>query len=122
MIDRLADRVNADERLVARGRYVDTAFLMEIGDAQHLVHIRAGRVAAVTSGPLVMPRWTFALRAAPQVWERFWLPLPPPGYHDLFAMMKRRELRIEGDLYPFMSNLLYFKAVLAAPRRAEVAP
>jgi len=27
-------------------------------------------------------------------------------------------LRIEGDLHPFMSNLLYFKGVLAAGKAA----
>lgn len=26
-------------------------------------------------------------------------------------------MRIEGDLHPFMANLLYFKEVIAAPRR-----
>ena len=35
----------------------------------------------------------------------------------LFALFKRGLLRIEGDLHPFMANLLYIKDVLAAPRR-----
>ena len=43
--------------------------------------------------------------------------MPPPHFHDLFALAKRGEFRIEGDFYPLMSNLLYLKAVLAAPRR-----
>ena len=36
--------------------------------------------------------------------------------HDLMAMVKRRHLQLEGDVYPFMSNLLYFKGVMAALR------
>ena len=51
-----------------------------------------------------------------EAWDTFWLPVPPPGYHDLLAMLKRRRLRIEGNLHPFMANLLYFKDVMAAPR------
>jgi hypothetical protein len=30
-------------------------------------------------------------------------------------------LRVEGDLHPFMANLLYFKEVLASLRSAEGA-
>jgi hypothetical protein len=115
-MEQLARLVNADERLVWRGRYVHTTFLLEVGDEAWLIHIDAGRVAAVTRGPFVMPTWAFALRASREDWALFWHEAPPPGSHDLFALVKRRALRIEGDLHPFMSNLLYFKAVLAMMR------
>ena len=42
--------------------------------------------------------------------------MPPPGFHDLIAMLKMRALRIEGDQHPFMANLRYFKDLLALPR------
>ena len=48
--------------------------------------------------------------------------MPPPGFHDLIAMLKVRALRIEGDQHPFMANLRYFKDLLALPRaRSEGA-
>lgn len=118
-MEQLAQRVNANERLVWRGRLIDTVFLLEVGDEHWLVKINAGRIVSVTRGPFVMPVWTFALRASRETWEQFWLPLPPPGFHDLMAMVKRRTLRIEGSLYPFMSNLLYFKDVMASLRPRE---
>jgi hypothetical protein len=120
-MEQLAQRVNGNERLVWRGRFLDTAFLVEVGDAAWLVTISAGRVASVMRVARVMPSWTFALRAARETWEQFWLPVPPPGYHDLMAMVKYRTLRLEGDLHPFMSNLLYFKDVMASLRPAAVA-
>lgn len=120
-MEKLAALVNANERLVHRGRYVDTCFLIEIGDEPWLIAIQSGRVVSVRRGPFVMPSWTFALRAAREEWDRFWQPHPRPGSHDLFAMLKRRALRIEGDLHPFMSNLLYFKDVLASLRTDEGA-
>lgn len=119
-MDQLQHRVNADERLVWRGRYVDTAFLVEAGEHAWLIQVAEGRIAAVKRGPLVMPSWTFALRAPREAWDTFWLPAPPPGYHDLLALVKRRALRIEGNLHPFMANLLYFKGVMAAPRASEM--
>ena len=63
-----------------------------------------------------MPAWSFALRAPREAWDQFWLANPPPGFHDLMALVKRRALRIEGNLQPFMANLLYFKDVMAALR------
>jgi hypothetical protein len=46
-----------------------------------------------------------------------WQPMPRPGWHDLLALTKRGEAVLEGDLHPFMSNLQYFKDVLALPRQ-----
>ena len=116
MLDNLQQRVNSDTWLVHRGRFVNTDFLFEALPDAWLVSIREGRIMAVRGGPLVMPSWTFALRATAETWATFWQPSPPPGFHDLIAMLKFRTLKIEGDPYPFMSNLLYFKDVIASVR------
>ena len=44
MIDRLADRVNADAALVRRGRYLSTRFLVGVGDAEWLPAVPEGRI------------------------------------------------------------------------------
>lgn len=119
--ERLPALVAADPVLVRRGRFVDLTFLVEIGEAAYLVTVAQGRVAAVRRGPFVMPAWTFALRAPREAWADFFRPLPPPGANDLFALLKRRVLKIEGNLQPFMANLLYFKGVLATLRGVEAA-
>ena len=56
------------------------------------------------------------LRASAAAWSRFWAPAPEPGWHDLFALIRHKELRAEGDLHPFMANLFYFKGVLGSLR------
>jgi hypothetical protein len=117
MIEKLAELVNRNANLVRRGRRVDTTFLVEVGDDGYLVRITEGRVASVKHGPFTTPNFSFALRGTREAWEKFWQAVPPPGFSDLFALSKRKALRIEGDLHPFMSNLLYFKDVLAAPRQ-----
>jgi len=114
--------VNGDAGLVRRGRYLTATFLVEAGDTEFLVRVLEGRIASVERGPFLMRSWTFALRASAEVWERFWDPIPAPGYHDLFAMKKLGVARIEGDLAPLMANLRYVKDVLAAPRRAVPSP
>jgi hypothetical protein len=117
MLDRLPDLVNADANLVRRGRFVSTTFLIAIDDVDYLVRIAEGRVASIAPGPFITPNYSFALRASREAWEKFWQPLPPLGFTDLFALVKNKLMRVEGDLHPLMCNLFYFKDVLAVLRR-----
>ena len=121
MIDKIANLVNADARLIQRGRFVDTTFMIAIDDADTLICIQEGRVTKVTPGPFITPNYSFALRAPRSVWEKFWQPLPPLGFTDIFALVKQKLMRVEGDIHPFMANLLYFKDVIAAPRKETVS-
>ena len=117
MLEKLPELVNGDAALVRRGRHMSKRFLIEIGAEQYLVTVEEGRIGAVEAGPFVMRSWAFAIRASADIWERFWRKVPEPGYHDLFALLRKKQVVIEGDLQPFMANLLYLKLVLAAPRR-----
>jgi hypothetical protein len=121
VIETLKERVNADAALVRRARFLTTTFLLEAGDTAWLIAISEGRIVSVTRGPFVMPSWSFALRAPAGEWEKFFLAKPPPGSNDLMAMVRRRVLKIEGDLQIFMAHLRYFKEALAKLRGIGVA-
>src|SRR4051812_42120566 len=114
MLDNLSAGVNADANLVRRGKHVNTTFLIAIDNTDRLIRIAEGRIVSITPGPFITPNYSFALRASRDSCEKLWSPTPIPGYTDIFALVKKKLLRIEGDLHPFMSNLLYFKGVLAA--------
>ena len=85
------------------------------------IRVLDGRIESVETGPFVMRSWTFAIRAADDVWQRFWQKLPEPGYHDIFALLRKGRIALDGELQPLMANLLYVKEVLAAPRRLEAS-
>jgi hypothetical protein len=121
VIEALKQRVNADETLVRRGRYLTTTFLLEVGRTAWLIAIFEGRIVSVTSGPFVMPSSAFALRASDEEWAKFWTSRPPPGSNDLMALIKRRVLTAEGNLQIFMANLRYFKEALAKLRPQDTA-
>jgi len=116
MIETLQARVNGDAGLVRRGRYLTTSFLLEVGQTAFLISIYEGRIVSVTQGPFVMPSSAFALRASEEEWKKFWSHRPPPGSNDVMALIKRRALKAEGNLWIFMSHLRYFKEVLAKLR------
>ena len=116
MIEALMARVNGDEALVRRGRFLTTTLLLESGQSAWLISIFEGRVVSVARGPFVMPSSAFALRAPEEEWRKFWSDRPPPGSNDLMALIKRRVLKAEGNLVVFMANLRYFKEALAKLR------
>ncbi|MBB4260542.1 MULTISPECIES: hypothetical protein [unclassified Bradyrhizobium] len=116
MIEDLKNKVNADENLVRRGRFLSTTFLLEVGPTAWLIAIGEGKVVSIVRGPFVMPSWTFALRAPEEEWAKFWSARPQPGSHDLMALIKRRTLKAEGNLQVFMANLRYFKEALVKLR------
>lgn len=121
MIEDLKNKVNADEILVKRGRFLSTSFLLEVGPTAWLIGINEGQIVSITKGPFVMPSWSFALRASEDEWSKFWSVKPQPGSHDLMALIKRRVLKVEGNLHVFMTNLRYFKEALVKLRAGAAA-
>lgn len=116
-LERLPELVNGNAALVRRGRHFNADFLVEVGDRPHIVTVTQGRVTAVTEPRLALGRsWVFAVRASAEVWQRFWEPVPPPGYHDLIALLRYGRLHLEGNLQPLMANLLYVKLLLESLR------
>ena len=123
----LAETGGPGTPLALRGRALDARMMLRAGaggsGSETLVTIRAGAVILVEDGPLVMPSWDFAISAAEEDWALFLRAVPPPGSHDLMALLKRGAMRFEGNLHPLMSNLLYFKLLLASLRpQPETAP
>ena len=110
---------NANAGQLLRGRQTSCDFLVAIGDAPFHASVRNGRVDSFERGPLLTRSWRFAIRGGAEAWEKFWRPVPPPEFHDIFALAKRGAFVIEGDLLPLMSSLLFYKGLLALPRRLE---
>ena len=47
---------------------------------------------------------------------QFWQPLPKPGFHDVFGLVKIGRGRIDGDILCLVKNLRFFKDFMALPR------
>jgi hypothetical protein len=104
-----------DAALARRGGFLQARCLIGVGGESALLTIERGKLALQHElAPLTS--WDFAIRASAHAWSEFWRDPPPPGWHDLFALAKRGELSMEGDLQPLMANLQYVKDLLALPR------
>ena len=117
MIERIPELVNADPAIVRWGRHMNDSFMVEVGQDQYLLSVREGRVESVVRGPFVQRSWRFAIRAKAECWEKFWQTVPAPGWHELFALLRRGDVTFEGDQRFLSAYLLYLKLVLAAPRK-----
>lgn len=117
-LQRLEDALRAaPETLRERSRNVRARCLLGFGEAEALLHVDSGQFCLQTKLP-PLTQFDFALRGSARGWQAYWEPMPAPGWHDLFALAKRGELRIEGELLPFMRHLQFFKDLLALPRGA----
>lgn len=119
MIESIAERVNGNEALLRRGRYVSLDFTVGVGDIDYVIGVREGRIETVEERRLPTHSGRFAVRAGRGTWQEHWQPMPRRGRHDLFSMVADGVATFDGDLLPLMQNLQYFKDVLASPRPAR---
>jgi hypothetical protein len=117
MIENIAALVNDNPAIVRWGRGMNETFMVEVGEQQYFFAVNDG-LLSVEEGPFAMRSWKFAIRAHRESWEKFWQKTPAPGWHDLFALLRRGDVKFEGDQRVLMAYLLYVKLVLAAPRNA----
>lgn len=97
------------------GRLFSETVLIEVDGDEYYLAFEKGRIVSVTEGPSRKTPWRFALRTDAEALEKFWQPIPEPGFHDIFGLVKIGRGRIDGDILSLVKNLRFFKEVLALP-------
>jgi pimeloyl-ACP methyl ester carboxylesterase len=116
----IVDGFDADRHLIWRGRDLTADCVVQIGNIPFLLRIEQGRIREYRKGLPLLCSWVFAVRGSAPAWAALWQDPPPPGWHDIFALAKRGEMSLEGNLQPLMANLQYIKDVVALPRKQSV--
>ena len=119
MIEDMQSRVNANVSLVHRGRWVNLTFVLGIGEDDYLITVTAGKITNIRLRHLPTDTGRFSIRASAQSWAKHWQMVPPRDYHDIFAMLPKKIVTIDGTLEPFIQNLQYFKDIIAILRCRE---
>jgi hypothetical protein len=118
-LEDMAERLNATPHLLRLGRLFNETVLLEIDRDEFYLTFEKGRVVEIKEGPSKKLPWRFALRVKGEALDKFWHPLPEPGYHDIFGLVKYGHGRIDGDILTLVKNLRYFKEFMALGRREE---
>lgn len=111
---------NSRAHLLRLGALFSETVLVEVEGEEIYLHFDKGRLAQVQPGPSRKTPWRFALRCDRDALERFWRPLPQPGFHDIFGLVKIGRGRIDGDILTLVKNLRFFKEFMALGRGMEV--
>ena len=111
------------ESLLRRGQWLDTECLVQIGDTPFHIQIAKGRVVHCSRHIPLVCSTAFVLKGSVQAWSELWQPVPRPGWHDLFALIKQGEMSLQGNTQVVMAHLQFLKDLFDLPaHRAPVKP
>ena len=108
--------INSNQDLLKRGKWVNLTFTFGIENTDYLFEIINGKVNSIKKRVLLTKSGVFRIHGQSVSWEKHWLKNPPRDYHDIFAMLAKKIIILEGDLTPFIQNLQYFKDLIASNR------
>lgn len=112
-------RINSNQDLLKRGKWVNLTFTFGIENTDYLIEIINGKVNSIKKRVLLTKSGVFRIHGESMSWEKHWLKNPPRDYHDIFAMLAKKIIILEGDLTPFIQNLQYFKDLIASNRTSN---
>ena len=113
-------RVNSNQQLVKRGKWVTLTFTFGIEDTDLLIDIVYGKINSIKKRTLLTDSGIFRIHGSNNCWEKHWLKVPPRDFHDIFAMLAKKIITIDGDLLPLIQNLQYFKDLIASNRISNI--
>ena len=117
--DSWINNVNSNSRLVFKGRWINLTFTFGIGNEDHLIKISNGIIQTIHTRLILTESGTFRIHGQSESWDKHWLKIPPRDYHDIFAMLAKKIITIDGDLTPLIQNLQYFKDLIASNRSLD---
>jgi hypothetical protein len=119
-LEEMAGRLGASGHLLRLGGLFSETVLIEVDGIEHYLEFEKGKLVRISLGPSRKTPWRFALRTDEQALRAFWQPVPEPGFHDIFGLMKIGRARIEGDILTLVKNLRFFKEFMALGRKETV--
>ena len=118
LIKNLKKSVNNNSALISKGKWVNLKFTLGVSDKDFIFEISFGKIVSIEKRTVDTKTGLFKIAASLDSWQKHWLNIPPRDYHDLFAMLSKKIVKIEGNILPLMQNLQYFKDLIASNRES----
>ena len=114
------ERVNADREMQVIGGWFSVAMSLACDERRAIVRFEAGRVAEFTCAPRLDVPCAFGFRGTASIWARYLAPVPPPLYHNVFAMLMRVPgFVLEGDTLAALQHARALSRAMALLRTAS---
>lgn len=112
----MQQRLHDTPHLLRLGRLFSDTVLLEVDSSEFYLTFRDGRLETIVEGPSRKTPWRFAFRTDADALAQFWQPIPKPGFHDIFGLVKIGRGRIDGDILALVKNLRFFKEFMGLAR------
>ena len=116
ILSTLPDKVNKNLPLTERGKWINLNFIFGIDDEDYIISIINGKITQIKKRALATESGIFAIRAARSTWQEHWRAIPKRDYHDIWSMLPRQLITLDGNLLPLIQNLQFFKDLIASLR------
>ena len=120
ILERMRLALAARPHLLRLGALFSKTVLLEVDGAEFFLFFEKGVLEKIVDGPSRCTAWCFAFRTDRAALDEFWKPLPEPGFHDIFGLVKIGRGRIDGDILTLVRNLRFFKEFMALAREEEM--
>ena len=116
VIENLKNKVNKNTNLIKRGKWINLSFIFGVNEKEFIFKIVDGKINSISQKKVDTEFGIFKISSSLENWEKLWLKIPPRDFHDLFSILSKNIITLDGDLKPLMQNLQYFKDLIASNR------
>ena len=116
LIKNIKKLVNNNTQIICKGRWVNLKFILGVDSEDFIFEINCGKIISIEKRTVDTKTGLFKISASLTSWKKHWLYMPPRDYHDLFAMLSKKIIKIDGNILPLMQNLQFFKDLIASNR------
>ena len=116
LIKNIKKLVNNNTQIISKGRWVNLKFILGVDAEDFIFEINCGKIVSIEKRTVDTKTGLFKISASLTSWKKHWLYMPPRDYHDLFAMLSKKIVKIDGNILPLMQNLQFFKDLIASNR------
>ena len=119
LIKNIKKLVNNNTQIISKGRWVKLKFILGVDAEDFIFEINCGKIVSIEKRTVDTKTGLFKISASLTSWKKHWLYMPPRDYHDLFAMLSKKIIKIDGNILPLMQNLQFFKDLIASNREKK---
>tara|TARA_Y100000588_G_C14084104_1_gene851420 strand:+ start:338 stop:706 length:369 start_codon:yes stop_codon:yes gene_type:complete len=119
LIKNIKKLVNNNTQIISKGRWVKLKFILGVDAEDFIFEINCGKIVSIEKRTVDTKTGLFKISARLTSWKKHWLYMPPRDYHDLFAMLSKKIIKIDGNILPLMQNLQFFKDLIASNREKK---
>ena len=116
LIKNIKKLVNNNTQIISKGKWVNLKFILGVDAEDFIFEINYGKIVSIEKRTVDTKTGLFKISASLTSWKKHWLYMPPRDYHDLFAMLSKKIIKIDGNILPLMQNLQFFKDLIASNR------